>query len=189
MSVMDELREDHRNMERLLDVLESQMEIFRRGEAPDYEVLARTIEYCLNYPGLYHHPKEDLLYQRLVDKGTPQLQEVGDLEAAHGELTSLTKRMAAAVDSILREGEVERRAVVNVTEAFVRTYRQHIAAEDRAFFPLAERLLDEDDWREIEAAAKRCEADPLFGDATATVESYRRLRTTLLRWATNDTAG
>lgn len=189
MSVMDELREDHRNMERLLDVLESQMEIFRRGEAPDYEVLTQTIEYCLNYPDRYHHPKEDLLYRCLADKGTHHLQDVGDLVAAHGELTSLTQRMAAAVDSILRESEVERRAVVNVTEAFIRAYRQHIAAEDRAFFPLAERLLDEEDWREIETAAKRCEADPLFGDTTATIESYRRLRATLLRWASPDAAG
>ena len=183
MGIMDELRADHRNMESLLSVLESQMEVFRRGETPDYELLTQTIEYCLNYPERFHHPKEDLLYRQLARKDGAFIGEIGNLEAAHGELSALTQRVAAAVDAILKEGEVDRQAVVNVTEAFIRTYRQHIAAEDSVFFPLAERELDKNDWDEIEAAAAKEEIDPLFGETLPTAESYRRLRDNLLRWS------
>jgi hemerythrin-like domain-containing protein len=183
MGIMDELRSDHRNMESLLSVLESQMEVFRRGETPDYELLTQTIEYCLNYPERFHHPKEDLLYRHLARKDEALVDKIGDLEAAHGELTALTQRVASAVDAILKEGEVDRKAVVNVTEAFVRTYRQHIAAEDSVFFPLAERELEKNDWEEIEAAAAEEESDPLFGETLPTEESYRRLRDNLLRWS------
>ena len=45
-AIMESLRKDHDNMRLLLDLLESQIEVFRRGEKPDYDLLRLTVEYC-----------------------------------------------------------------------------------------------------------------------------------------------
>ncbi len=67
-AIMESLRKDHDNMRLLLDLLESQTEVFRRGEKPDYDLLRLTVEYCLGYPDHYHHPKEDEIHHRLRQK-------------------------------------------------------------------------------------------------------------------------
>jgi hemerythrin-like domain-containing protein len=178
--IIDSLREDHRNMHRLLDVLDSQIEVFRRGEEPDYELLTQTIDYCLNYPDHIHHPMEDEVYRHLSAKDPALKKQMGDLEAAHDDLSALTRRVAQALEAILKEGEVDRQAVVGVTEAFIRAYRRHIEIEERSFFPLAERALDADDWKSIEAGLAQS-TDPLFGEDTAA--AYRRLRDNIIRWS------
>ena len=66
IGILRTLREDHRNMGRLLDVLESQIEVFRRGDKPDYEILTETVDYCLNYPERFHHPLEDQIFRRIA---------------------------------------------------------------------------------------------------------------------------
>jgi len=37
--VIDILRQEHRNIEKLLLVLERELDVFARGERPDYEVM------------------------------------------------------------------------------------------------------------------------------------------------------
>ena len=39
MTVVDTLRDEHRNISRLLDVLERQIQIFEEDAGPDYESL------------------------------------------------------------------------------------------------------------------------------------------------------
>ena len=49
------LREDHRNIETLLLVLERELNIFDRAEQPDYEVVQAIIDYFRDYPDRCHH--------------------------------------------------------------------------------------------------------------------------------------
>ena len=69
IDLLEELERDHLNMAALLRVLERQVEVFRRGQAPDYEIIQAVMEYFLDYPDLIHHPKEDILGRRLMAKG------------------------------------------------------------------------------------------------------------------------
>jgi hemerythrin-like domain-containing protein len=39
------LREEHRNIEKLLCVMEQELNVFDRGERPDYEVFGTIIEF------------------------------------------------------------------------------------------------------------------------------------------------
>jgi hemerythrin-like domain-containing protein len=44
------LREEHRNIEKLLRVMEQELNVFDRGERPDYEVFGAIIEFFKKYP-------------------------------------------------------------------------------------------------------------------------------------------
>jgi hypothetical protein len=58
--IIDFLRQEHRNIEKLLLVLEQELSVFDRGERPDYEVIRAVIAYFEVYPDVYHHPQEDM---------------------------------------------------------------------------------------------------------------------------------
>ena len=57
--VIEILRQEHRNIEKLLRVLERELSVFDRGERPDYEVVLAVIDYFKDYPESCHHPKEE----------------------------------------------------------------------------------------------------------------------------------
>ena len=44
------LRDEHRDIEQLLKVLEDEVKVFDRRERPDYEVIQAIIDYFQDYP-------------------------------------------------------------------------------------------------------------------------------------------
>ena len=62
--IIERLSREHRNIEMLLAVLEHELEIFDRGDRPDYEVIRGIISYFELYPEVYHHPQEDLVFAK-----------------------------------------------------------------------------------------------------------------------------
>jgi hemerythrin-like domain-containing protein len=62
VEIIEILRQEHRNIEKLLRVMEQELSVFDRGERPDYEVFGAVIEFFKKYPDSCHHPKEDIIY-------------------------------------------------------------------------------------------------------------------------------
>ena len=146
----------------LLDVLERQIAVFREGEYPDYEIIEAVVDYCLTYPDLCHHPKEDLVYQALRETDPEAAESIGDLLADHRELATLTRRFADAVQQGLQESRMPRESFANLATGFIDAYRRHMEMEETLFFPAALRSIGETDWAEIDARV-RDRDDPLFG--------------------------
>jgi hemerythrin-like domain-containing protein len=65
VEILRRLREEHRNIARVLKALEHQLAIFDHGEQPDYDVLVAAAEYFTGFPDRCHHPKEDLIFRNL----------------------------------------------------------------------------------------------------------------------------
>ena len=64
IEIIEILRQEHRNLEKLLRVMEQELRVFDRGECPDYEVFGAIIEFFKKYPHFCHHPKEDIIYEK-----------------------------------------------------------------------------------------------------------------------------
>ncbi|MEM7226919.1 MAG: hemerythrin domain-containing protein [Pseudomonadota bacterium] len=175
-AIIDNLREDHRNMNRLLDKLEGEIAPMRGDSQPRLEVIQEAVSYCLTYPDLYHHPMEDLVYGRMVERGVSPAQ-IGDLTAAHRDLAGMTRRLSQMVKSREVADAEQREAFASLIESFVDTYRLHMNAEDKVFFPLAEEKLTSDDWAEIEQELSRM-PDPMFGDRA--LIDYPKLHATMV---------
>lgn len=178
--VIDALLEDHANLAKLLDAVERQIALFDAGEAPDYDVIQGVLEYCLSYPDLYHHPKENLVYERLCARDPGAAEALGDLMAEHRDLAEATGRFAETVRVILQDLEVPREALDTTARRFIAFYREHMAREEEELFPAALRALTRADWAEIDArmAARH---DPLFGPESE--ERFAALRRNVLTWA------
>lgn len=177
--VMESLRREHVAMTKLLDAFERQLNEVERGGQPDYDIVVGVVDYCLAYPDLYHHPKEDLVFERLKQRDAELAEAAGDLLAEHETLGALTRQLGDAVRKILLEAEMPRDVVLKLAWDFLGHYRRHIAMEDARFFPAALEVLTPEDWDDIaEEVAER--ADPLFSQAPE--QRFLALRDEILGW-------
>ena len=161
--VIDLLHREHRNIERLLDILEHELDIFDRGERPDYQVIRAIIAYFEVYTEIYHHPQEDQVFARLKMRDPAAAAKIGDLAHEHRKGADRLRRVAAAVESVLADQELLRENVDAIVREFLTHERRHMMMEDRDFFPAAKRALQAQDWADI-AAAQSPRKDPLFSD-------------------------
>ena len=143
------LREDHANASRLLDLLDHEAQAVRSGDDADYDVIEGVIDYFKGYPDAFHHPLEDQIFNRLSKADPTRAKAIGDLLAEHAAMRKETVELAAALDSVRLEAEVPRNNIVEKIEAFVAMYRGHMVAEDAQFFPVAVEVLGDTDWEAI----------------------------------------
>ena len=176
--IIERLSREHRNIEKLLAVLERELEIFDRGDRPDYEVIRAIISYFQVYPDVYHHPQEDLVFAKLEIRDPTAAAKLGDLAREHQRGAERLRRVAKAVDSVLADRELLRQNVDAIVRDFIEHERHHIVMEDRDFFPAALKALTPQDWAEI-ASALTGHKDPLFNDVAE--EKFDTLRTHILR--------
>ncbi len=169
--VMEQLRTDHLNMARLISVLDMEMRTFEGAGAPDYGLMLDILDYHLSYPELCHHPKEDLVYRRLMERDPVSSEIVEDLLEEHKKLGVMAKEFAELLRRITLDGEVPREKLGALGREYVAIHRRHIEREEITVFPLAEKALKEQDWVEIDAAISG--DDPLFGPEVA--DHYRAL--------------
>ena len=165
--IIELLSREHRNIERLLAVLEHELDIFDRADRPDYEVIRAIIAYFEVHTELYHHPQEDQVFARLKLRDPPAAAGIGDLAREHQNGSERLRRAALAIDAVLAGHEILRQDVDAIVRDFLGHERHHIMVEDRDFFPAAVKALKPDDWTEI-ASAQSSHKDPLFSDATET---------------------
>jgi hemerythrin-like domain-containing protein len=106
--IIELLSREHRNIETLLTVLERELEIFDRGDRPDYEIIRAIISYFEVYPEVYHHPQEDLVFAKLKIRDPAAAAKVGDLAREGQKGAERLHRVAQAVESVLADRELLR---------------------------------------------------------------------------------
>ena len=147
--IIEVLRQEHRNIESLLCVLERELSVFDRGDRPDYEVVRAVIDYLRDYPDACHHPKEDLIVEKLKVRDPVAAAAIGDLEAEHREGARRLHRVAQAVERVLSDRELLRQSVDDIIRDFIRHEREHMAMEESVVFPAALDMLRPEDWAGI----------------------------------------
>jgi hemerythrin-like domain-containing protein len=184
--VIDVLHEEHRNIARLLDALEHQIDVFERADRPDYDVICGVSAYFLEFPDRCHHPKEDVVFRRLAAQHPHEASGLHDLLKEHAIVHDQAAAFADTVRDLLSDTDIPRDAVVAAARGFIDTQRRHLRAEEAHFFPVAERVLSGADWAEVERELTGG-PDPLFGGR---IEArFRTLSDRLLAWEAEDRAG
>jgi len=176
---LDLLREEHRKVATLLQILERHVDEFRRGERPDYDVIRAVLDYLVSFPDVCHHPKEDLIFARLRARDPLAAERIGDLRSAHEGLAARTREFSTGLRAVLEEAEIPREAFIRLASRFIDQQRQHIDMEESVFFPAAERTLTRTDWAELNSLMARTD------DAG---ERFEQLRKTILQWQSEDEA-
>ncbi len=103
VEIIEILRQEHRNIAKLLRVMEQELNVFDRGERPDYAVFGAIIEFFKMYPDTCHHPKEDVIYEKFKARNPGRAASIADLQAEHREGAVRLRHVAQAIDSVLND--------------------------------------------------------------------------------------
>lgn len=157
--VQDILRE-HRSLSQVLAVFEREIDAFEAGERFDAELWHLILDYLRDFPEQVHHPKEDLIYRRLMRRRREAAPALHDLEAEHVRLKATLGRLAELVEAVERDVELPRELLVGAARDFLAFHRTHMVKEEESFLPYAESHLDAEDWEAVTAEAD-ARVDPL----------------------------
>jgi len=177
--LIDLLRKEHRDIEKLLFVLEEELVVFGRRERPDYEIIQGIISYFQDYPDCCHHPKEDMIFAKLKARDPVAAASIGDLEIEHLDETRRLQRVADVIRKTLSHRDISREEFENVMRDFIVHLRQHMMMEERVLFPTAIKCLYPGDWTEVDLEWSR-EKDSMFN--VAMEEKCHSLRDRILLW-------
>ena len=177
--IIETLLEEHRNIEELLLVLERELNVFDRDERPDYEIIQAIISYFQDYPDCCHHPKEDMVFEKLKARDPVAVESIGDLEAEHQNERQRLCRVADTIRNILTGRDVQRQTFDDVMRDFIKHERKHMEMEERFLFSTAINVLRPEDWAGIDARWSDWK-DSMFN--VAFEEKGQSLRERILQW-------
>jgi hemerythrin-like domain-containing protein len=166
-----QLQTDHRNMRQLLRILDEELEAYTTRGSADFDLMKQILEYTLHYPSLIHHPREEALFRRLLERDPVSKAMVGDLTKEHEELARLTHRFAAALHNVEHDVEMPRGLFNKLADEYVMRSRHHMEAEEEKFFPRLMAVFSDADWADFDGLVAKG-YDPLFG---TTIEKYYKI--------------
>lgn len=163
---------EHVNFAKLLYLLEEQLDFFRAANHPDYERMTDIVYYMTSYPDRFHHPREDVAFQIVAAKDSRAREYVTDLIQQHQVIAESGQQLLTRLAGVVGGAVMLRDDVERPGRIYIDHMRQHMSQEEDKIFPLAAKLLGDEDWAAVEAAIPAQE-DPLFGPAVE--ERYKAL--------------
>ncbi len=145
---------EHRLIERMLVQMRKEKEGIERGREPDRAFLAAAVDFFRTYADRCHHGKEEgILFASLAAKDLPPemalaMARLKDEHVRARELVGMLERSVMAAD------DGADRSMAAVLGEIASLYPDHIAREDKEFFPAAMAHLD---GREREEMLRRFE--------------------------------
>lgn len=160
--LVNDLREDHRNMSIMLDLLGRQVERIRDGERPDYELIHDIMRYMTTYSDAVHHPKEDVLYASMRAERPECAKGLERVGPEHREIAELGEALRNDVEAVASGAPVTRERLIEDANDYLRTLRRHMAWEEEDLFRRA-RELAKDETEMFVDISNFDTLDPVFG--------------------------
>lgn len=159
---MQRLRHDHAHVLRLLRLLDKQLERIGRGAPAHYAMMSDAVRYLTGYTDRFHHPVEDLVFDRLRRRALHLVPALDGLLAEHRTLGERGQALGEALSRVVDGALVERDWLLTAAKDYLALLRAHMQREEQEVFPGALEHLVEEDWAGIDGAL-RVREDPLFG--------------------------
>lgn len=177
---IDTWRKDHANFLQLLSLLEAQIKFFHEDITPNYELMFDIMYYMTHYPDLFHHRKEDIVFEKVKKIDTDASVVVDELMRQHVVLRESGTKLVENLEGVIAGAMLARASVEAPGQTYIAYFRSHMNKEEAEIFPLALKLLSDQDWSAIDAA-EPSPVDPLFGESVQ--ERYLTLHQHIAREA------
>ena len=157
------IAEEHKYVLRLLVLLEKEAHILCEGKPADMECMSHILNYITHYPDKYHHPKEELIFDRMVNANKETQRIIRSLRKGHDHVGETGQAVADEIALVATTNSKRKReALGKHTLSYIHGLRDHIRLEETKIFTPALELLSEADWLAIDKEIKPI-IDPVFG--------------------------
>ncbi len=176
------LRTEHHALKGIARILKMDGEIVAGGGEIDTGVLRDVVEYLREFPNRIHHPKEEAFLFKALRARDPEAAGLLDrLDHDHDVEKQKVEALSVAVESFDRGEDGAGERLAEAASGYGEFLESHITLEDEEAFPLAERVLTEEDWKPIDAAFA-VNRDPLAGvQGEAEASRFRSLHRRIMQ--------
>jgi hemerythrin-like domain-containing protein len=158
--VLRSLLLEHDHIRKMLICFDGQLALFERAEPADYDILSDSLAYCKDYLDVWHHPREDRLFEALRQRSPAKAGPLVELDGQHKELARRTAQVVRVFRDVSERGAVRlREDLVRAARELSEAYRHHIAWEEAHFFPALDQTLADEDWHAAQNDAREGGAD------------------------------
>lgn len=161
--IMKSLRLEHKGLGQILDLLKNKLRMLKEGKPPNFNLIDDVIRYVENHASRYHHPKEDVIYQYIIDQKLDAKGEFRKIIQEHHTLAQNTHNLKEALDAILLDIIVPKNNLIDLLDRFIGAEISHLNNEETVLFPLIEEMLSDEDWLIISPLIPAQQDDPIFG--------------------------
>jgi hemerythrin-like domain-containing protein/pimeloyl-ACP methyl ester carboxylesterase len=163
--VVSTLRTEHHNIGKLLDTVLEEIDGHSDDHelVPNYAVIVGIVDYLGNYTDGFHHPREDLMFERLV-KHKPELTApIEKLMDEHQAIETEVRALEAHLLQHLggRRADSRNKSLDAHCRRYVKKLQAHLAFEETEVFPHTD-VMQRRDWAAVDKGLAH-EPDPLFG--------------------------
>jgi hemerythrin-like domain-containing protein len=160
--VIDRLVGEHRNLERLVRLLDRQPALVADPGAPNIALLVDAIFYLTRFPDVAHHALEDRIAERLRRTGGLSADLANEIEAQHATLAQQGHDLLRDLESAARGESMPADFLPANLRLYAERLRHNMAVEELTLFPAAVRHLAAGDWDAIGEPPLEHAPDPLF---------------------------
>jgi hemerythrin-like domain-containing protein len=153
LNAIEILVEEHKLILRGLDQLTTAAEKIVRNQNPPRELFEKAAVFSRDFTNKFHHYKEEIvMFGLLAQKHLGEIDgETERLRSQHEILRNFMSEIADSLDGYSRNSETEVRRLHRNLSEYIETLRRHIHAEDKIFYPLAEKTLSAEEMRDMTA--------------------------------------
>ncbi len=150
--IIEQLYQDHVNMARIVNFLVNQLNLLHDSKTPDYALMTDAMCYMTAYPDLFHHPREEVLFQELKKRDTSVCAAVEELMREHEVLLEKGQQFLESLQ-LAKTGDLQSPELLESQgRDYIALLRSHMDKEERQVLPLASKVLRPEDWAQIDAA-------------------------------------
>ena len=153
---------EHMYFNRLLALLQHEVDVFATTGTPNYPLMLDIIEYLRDYADRFHHPREDAVFRKLLKYRPDRQLPLARLQQEHRVIATAGIALQRLLEEVQSDAVLSRSDVEVAAATYLVYYGNHISREEEDILPLAATALTADDWRTAAAAAPAGD-DPLFG--------------------------
>jgi hemerythrin-like domain-containing protein len=178
--IIDRLRREHADMRKIIILIRMQLDLIERHAEPDLVLLTNALYYMRKFPSVVHHPKEELVFEKLLARGAPVQTEIEQTHAQHQEIYALEDNLIELALALQKGDKQAEARLLEFGRHYLAVQAMHAETEERVLFPAAQQNLRAYDWKDVRNKSVSID-DPLFGSNPT--ERYRYLYDYLLREA------
>ena len=163
MVATEALKNDHRIIEKMLNVLEVVSNKIEQGEEVPVDILKKATDFIRNFADSYHHGKEeDLLFKTMEEKGFPREGgPIGMMLIEHDEGRGYVRALAEGIEKYASGDNSAKKTIVENARNYAGLMAPHIQKEDNILYMMADNIIPEPLQRELLNRFDRVEKEKL----------------------------
>jgi hemerythrin-like domain-containing protein len=145
------LREDHAKFSRVLSMIGRDARRLISEPETVLPAFEEAVDYIVNFQNIYHHPREEVMFEKLADADRSLRQLVKKLSREHGAVG----RVGESIQTLLKHTSSEttskesRLRLAEKLERFSKEMRSHIRQEEELLYSRVWDEFDDSDWEEL----------------------------------------